>query len=429
MPTGTNTFVELRGERITLAELAKRTGINVATLRARIFIYGKTVEDAAAAPLRRKCSNGGRPTANVPRPVPNLKRHPSARAYSRWRLNGKVFERYFGKYGSPEANAAYRRFAADWLAGKYDVSPEMGMKNGGGLSVAYLAERWMAYVRDYYQKNGNPTSEVKTCLSAARLLNDERGAMLAADFAPADLRACREVLIGRGHSRTTVNAYVNRVVRMFAWGAGQSFVPANVHGALKLVEKLKPGRSVAPDLPRKRPATDSQIEATLPHLAPNDPKQQVVLTTMIRLQRLTGMRPGELCAMEAGDLERTADVWIYRVGKANKNLHRGKLQTYYLGPRAVALLTPYLAGATAGPLFPFDPNAYAQAVARASIKAGCKWTPHQLRHALATEVAEKFRSLDYAAAAIGDTKAVAEAVYVHIDPDEKAKIEIAKRMG
>ncbi|MBP3954016.1 site-specific integrase [Gemmata sp. G18] len=429
MAQGDETVVEYRGEKMNLVELSKRCGISVKTLYARIFTYGKTVEEAATVPVRRASLYGGRPAAGVPRPVPKLKRHPSGRAYSRWRMTGKINERYFGKHGSAEANTAYRKFATDWVAGKYDAATGSGMKNAGGVSVASLAEQWMVHVRDYYTKDGKPTSEVKTCLAAVRLVLEGVENRLATDFDPAALRACRQILIDWGTARSTVNAYINRVVRMFGWGAGQSLVPPGVHGALRLVEKLKAGRSAAPDRPKKRPATDAQIKATIPHLTPSDPERRVKIAAMVRLQRLTGMRSGEVCALEVGDLEHTTDVWIYRVGKANKNRHRGKAQTYYLGPKSIALLTPYLEGNPVGPIFGEGTEDYSHAISRASVKAGSRWSPHQLRHALATEVAEKFRSLDYAAAAIGDTNAVASAVYVHLDPQMRAKIEIARAMG
>ncbi|MBP3959450.1 tyrosine-type recombinase/integrase [Gemmata sp. G18] len=430
MAQGKATVVEYMGERLTLAQLSERCGVSAATLRSRIAVYGQTIEQAVATPIRRKSTYGGRPPANVPRPVPKLKRHPSGRAYSRWRMMGKINERYFGKHGGAEANTAYRKFSQDWIEGKYDQMAGSGMKAGGGLSVAILAERWMEHVRGYYTKDGLPTTEVKTCLAAARLVNEELGMTLAADFTPAALRECRTKLVGYGHSRTTVNSYVNRVVRMFAWGAGQSLVPAAVHSALKLVESLKPGRSPAPDRPKKQPATNQQIEATIPFLAPADPVRNTKLTAMVKLQRLTGMRPGEVCALELGDLDRSADVWRYEVGKANKNRHRGKRQAYYFGPKAVEILRPFLEGDPSGPIFDEGPNNYSHAVLRASVRAGVtRWSPHQLRHALATEVAEQFRSLGHAAAAIGDSEAVASAVYVHVDPRERMKIEIARKMG
>lgn len=421
--------VDYRGERITLAALSARCGVSARTLYARIFTYGKSVEEAAARSVRKRSGAGGRPAAGVPRAVPKLKRHPSGRAYSRWKMRGETHERYFGKWASQEAADGYRKFSGDWLAGKYDVTTaETGAT--GGASVAGLASRWLDHVQAYHIKNGKPTSEVAGCRAAVKLVAELYGDRPASEFDPAALRACRETLVARDLSRHTCNAYTGRIVRMFAWGAGQSLVPAAIHGALKLVEHLKAGRTSAPDRARKRPATDAQIAATLPHLCPADEPKRKRVAAMIALQRLAGMRSGEVCALAPGDLDTAGDVWRYTVGKVNKNAHRGKAQVYYLGPRAVAILRPFLAGADpARPVFGLTPGTYGHAVLRASIKAGCQWMPHQLRHALATEVAAKFRTLEHAAAAIGDTEAVAAAVYVHVDPRERAKIEVARAMG
>ncbi len=53
------------------------------------------------------------------------------------------------------------------------------------------------------------------------------------------------------------------------------------------------------------PVEDSTVEATLPYLS-------AVVADMIRLQRLTGMRPGEVCAVRPCDVDRSEEVWTYR---------------------------------------------------------------------------------------------------------------------
>ncbi|HEY1189560.1 MAG TPA: tyrosine-type recombinase/integrase [Gemmata sp.] len=360
-----------------------------------------------------------------------MKRHPSGRAYCRWKAQGRTHERYFGRHGTPEAAGLYRQFAQDWSAGKYESPVDADAPANGGLFVAGLAARWLEHVRGYYTKDGRETGEVAGCVSAVRLVVDLYGESRAAEFDPAALRACRDRLVTRGLTRGTVNSYMSRIVRMFGWAGGQSLIPPTVHAALKLVERLKAGRTAAPDRERKKPATDAQIAATLPFLAPANPVRRSKLSAMVQIQRLAGMRPGEVCAMATADLDTTGDVWRYEVGKANKNRHRGKRQAYFLGPKAVAILRPYLEAAPdRGPIFGEKANNYGQAVFRASVKSGAgPWMPHQLRHALATAVAERFRTLEHAAAAIGDTAAVASAVYVHVDPQERAKIEVARAMG
>jgi integrase len=424
--------VEFRGAVRTLAEVSKMCGISARTLRARITTHGYDIERAATTPIQRRSDRGGRPAANAPRPVPEFKRHPSGRAYSRWKAGGKTHERYFGRHGTPEAADKYRRFAADWSAGKYDPSGPDG-KPGGRVSLGVIVRRWLDHCERYYVKDGKPTSEAGLCKIVGWLLVEQNRTKIAEEFGPGDLRAFRQSLITRKLSRNTCNGYTARALRCFQWAAGAELIPATIPAALALVETLKPGRSEAADRPKKKPTTDAQIVLTIPELWPGDPTRAAKYVAMIRLQRLTGMRPGEVCALAPADLEPLEDggVWKYTVGAANKNRHRGRAQVYYFGPKAVEALRPFLEGADPlCPVFGETVNIYGHQIGRASVRAGCgRWSPHQLRHALATEVARVFRSGAHAAAAIGDSEAVANAVYVHVDPREKAKIEVARRMG
>ncbi|MFO0903224.1 MAG: site-specific integrase [Pirellulales bacterium] len=82
------------------------------------------------------------------------------------------------------------------------------------------------------------------------------------------------------------------------------------------------------------PVEDAVIGATLPHL----PK---VVQAMIQLQRLTGMRPGEVCTIRPDDVDRTSEVWIYRPAE-HKTQHRDRTRVVYIGPRAQEVLRPYL---------------------------------------------------------------------------------------
>lgn len=76
---------------------------------------------------------------------------------------------------------------------------------------------------------------------------------------------------------------------MFRWGVEEELVsPAVMHG-LQAVEGLRVGRTDAPETDPVRAVPDANIEATLPALSP-------VVADMVRIQRLTGMRPGS-CAL------------------------------------------------------------------------------------------------------------------------------------
>lgn len=415
------------GKRLSLAAWSDATGMPARTLYARIHISRWTIARALTEPVAKRRRGGGRPARGVPRACPRLKRHASGRAYVRWKANGSTHERYFGAWASEAAAAGYRLFGAQWARGEY-VSATT--PRAAGLSVAELALAWIESVRSEYRKDGRQTSYVQQCECAVRPLATIDPIPFAAEFAPAHLRAIRETWVAARFARSTCNLYTARLVAMFRWGVSHSLVSASVWHALQAVEALKAGRTAARDPAPRRPVLDDHITATLPHLAPTKPEQAAKFAAMIQIQRLAGMRPGEICKLRPCDLDSNGDVWRYVVDKP-KNAHRGRKQVYYLGPRAVVILAPHLANvAPDAKVFPFVPNNYSSAVLGAARRAGVPhWTPHQLRHALATAVAEQFRSLSHAAAAIGDSEAVAQAVYVHIDPRERAKIEVARAMG
>jgi integrase len=74
--------------------------------------------------------------------------------------------------------------------------------------------------------------------------------------------------------------------------------------ALKALAGLKKGRTQARETRPVECVEDSVVEATLPHLP-------TIVADMVRLQRLTGMRPGEVCSLRPCDVNKTDDVWLY----------------------------------------------------------------------------------------------------------------------
>jgi integrase len=71
---------------------------------------------------------------------------------------------------------------------------------------------------------------------------------------------------------------------------------------------------------------------------------------MISLQALTGARPGEVCRITTGQLDRTCDPWVYRPTE-HKTKGHGKDRAIPLGPQAQALLGPWLKADPDAPLF------------------------------------------------------------------------------
>jgi integrase len=152
---------------------------------------------------------------------------------------------------------------------------------------------------------------------------------------------------------------------------------------------------------------------------------------MVRIQRLTGARPSEVCRMRPCDFDCQRDVWEYRPFHHKTDyLEDGVEKIIPIGPRAQAILAPYFT--RPADAFCFSPlesevnrhreirarrkskvqpsqrnrrskkpkrppqdhytrDSYRRAVQRAAAKAKViQWTPHQIRHTTATEVRRQF---------------------------------------
>jgi integrase len=152
------------------------------------------------------------------------------------------------------------------------------------------------------------------------------GDLPVTQLGPKALKRVREEFIREDLARVTVNNNVARIKRMVRWGVENELVPVAVHQALMTVAGLRKGRSTARESKPVPPVEDAVVDATLPFLS-------APVQAMVRLQRLTGCRPGEICLVRPGDVDRSAEVWCYRPA-THKLEHRDLERRIYLGPRA-----------------------------------------------------------------------------------------------
>ena len=387
--------------------------------------------------------------------VPRMSKHASGQAVVR--LAGK--DHYLGRFCSPDAQARYDALIAEWLSRGRVLAPA----DAGDLSINELVlAYWRQHVDPHYRKNGKPTSEVSCIGAALRFLKEAYGLTAVSDFGPLRLKAIRETMIAAGMSRRVVNRYVGKVRACFRWGTENELVPPSVFHGLQSVAGLKAGRCEARDTEPVKPVPDSFVDAVLPFVSPQ-------VKAMIELQRLTGMRPGEVCDMRTCDIDATGKVWIYRP-QAHKTEHHGKAREVYLGPRAQVILRLWLkpdlqaylfspAEARAAhaeqrrqerksPLWPshikhqqrkrkpnpkrppkdhYTNNSYRQAIeygiARANKKVDDEakkipgWSPNQLRHNAAT-ILRKAHGIELARIVLGHSTAFTTEIYAEADRDQ-----------
>jgi integrase len=247
---------------------------------------------------------------------------------------------YLGRYNSPESRAEFDRLLAEWLSnGRRLLAPEAG----SDLSVNEIAQAYLRHADAYYVKNGKPTVEPGNIRLAIRPLRQLYGHTLAREFGPLALKTVRSAMAQANICRSEINRRIGRIVRIFKWAVSEELVPPSVHQALQTVPGLRRGRVDVRESEPVRPVPDAFVDAIKPYVS-----RQV--WAMVELQRLTGMRPGEVCTMRTADIDSSGRVWIY-TPKRHKTEHHGRERRIYLGPTAQAILRPWLRTELAAYLF------------------------------------------------------------------------------
>ncbi|HEV2294521.1 MAG TPA: site-specific integrase [Tepidisphaeraceae bacterium] len=377
------------------------------------------------------------------------------------RLDGRMV--YLGKAGTEQSHDRYRRVVAEWLATGRVCQTAGANVEGRGATVAEVVEGFRRWARSYYvDARGRPSPGLGPLEAAAKPLCALYGSTSAASFGPVALRAVRQVMIESGLCRNVINQRVACVKRIFRWAVAEELAPPSIITALGAVDALRRGRSGARETQPVRPVHDCHVEAVLPFLPPT-------LRAMVRLQRLTGMRSGELCVLRTCDVDRSGSVWTY-VPPDHKTAYRGHDRVVRIGPRGQAVLSPLLCPErpTAYVFSParaqherlddrrraerragqdvrtfkeaenggrrYETRSYRRAISyaiRAAVKAGALdaaggWHPHQLRHRHATEI-RRARGLDAARVLLGHRSL--EQTLEYAEADAVLAATIARELG
>ncbi len=242
-----------------------------------------------------------------------------------------------GKYGAPTSRAKYDQAIAEWIVNGRAYQPSTD-----DLTIVELVDRYLPFVTSYYRhSDGTPTVEQDKIKRSMLLLVELYERTKAKSFGPLALKAVRDAMTKHGWCRNHINQSVGRIRRLFKWAVENEIVPSNVLHGLQAVAGLKAGRSEARESEPVRPVSQDHVKEILPHCS-----RQV--SAMIRLQLITGMRPGEVCHMRGCDIDTTDELWLYRPSQ-HKNLHRGHERTVYIGPQSKEIVQQFLKP---------DPNAF-----------------------------------------------------------------------
>lgn len=400
--------------------------------------------------------------------VPSYRRHASGQA----RVTIAGHDYLLGPWGSKASKEKYNR-----LVGEY-VSSGRSKSFGTKPAEITIAELLFAFLSHAEQTYGvSKQGEYYHLSLAIRPIKRLYASTNAVDFGVVQWKAIRKYIEDGKNgatpkagqkprpvsipSRRYVNAVMQRVTRIFCWAAGDGdMYPAELAGKLEKIEHLKIGRTDAVETDAIEPVSDEVVEMTLKHLPQ-------ILGDMVRVQRLIGCRPGEVCQLTPGMIDRTTDVWE-AVLKQHKNAHRGQERKLSIGPKCQAILLPYLLRGENECLFrPMDADkkrrqllhearvtpmscghrpgtnktskptrkpgtqyttqSYSKAIKRVCGVNGIEhWSPNQLRHAAATEARNSF-GLEHASARAGHKDL--ETTKIYAKRSDNLRREVARALG
>lgn len=387
--------------------------------------------------------------------LPNYPKKPHKSGQARIKWQGKAI--YLGIHGSSQSVEQYGIVISRITAGitREKAKPSTVRLTKRTLTIAKLCEAYLTYAAERYNRN----SEYDLIYLACQPLLDLFAGTLAAEFGPKALKQVRlrMVTYGRnGWCRTFINTEVGKIRRMFRWAVAEELVLSDVLESLRAVQGLRLGELGARESEPVQPVDPALLKSILPYCNRR-------VRTMVRVQRIVGMRPNEVCQLRSELVDMTDEVWEFRPAR-HKSKHRGKKLVYYLGRRAQRLLRRFVKDDPAAHWFSpleshlerharrrskakaptseakkarrraviakrkpgqcYTTGSYRRHIARAvsEFRSDARVRPHQLRHSAGTDI-RKLYGLEGSRVALGHSHVAATELYAEMD------LELARRIA
>jgi integrase len=362
-------------------------------------------------------------------------------------LQGRTY--YLGRYGSPESKEKFHRLVAESI-----VSPTFGTSKSR-VTIAEATVKYLEYCDEYYSEK-----ERVVLHHALKPLIERFASLPLQEFGVVQFKVIRQHWIKKDCSRQYVNSQMKRIVRFAKWTVSEALADPSLHHALKCVEPLKRGRCDVREAEPVKPVSDEDIEKTLPYLPP-------ILQDMVRLHQVLGCRPGEIVKITPAMIDTSKAVWSIRL-EEHKTAWRGHERVIYVGPKAQAILKPYLSGHRDRVIFSpkvaveqrlqkkeaerktalscgnrrgtnrataprktagdsYDTQSYGKAIKYACLQAEIPvWSPNQLRHSAATKLRD-LEGIESASVILGHK--CLDVTQVYAEKSARKAMEVAKRHG
>lgn len=378
------------------------------------------------------------------------------RHYAMVRIDGN--DVMLGDWNSPSSKEKYQRVVAEWLSNN-----ALPNRNDERITVMEIC---IDYTKEcnkrYLLPSGKHSSEFDTAKRVMRDLRRLFGSTNADEFKAIRFKTIRDEFVRQGLSRYVCNKYSRHVIRAFKLASENEKLPPENYLSMRSVESLKKGKTNAHETTPILPVDVGIVDTTLQHL-------NSIVGDMVRIQLLTGMRPGEVCQLKPVDIDRSDNIWVFKP-KQHKNEHRGHSRAVCLGEQAQVILRPYLVRAADSYCFvpveatdemrvrrnnarvtadgrgncvgdnrksnpkirpggQYSTASYRRAIHRACDASGIeRWSPNRLRKTAGTNIRKVTGSLEDAQAVLGHkSKSTTEKFYASLDLDRA--IEVMKKIG
>lgn len=387
------------------------------------------------------------------------------RYFSTWWANGKRHGKSFGIDGETTKKQVKRDYEA-WLM-EWRERPDLRDPGGqqAAITVTRVAARYLRHAGRTYIKHGKRTSHVGNIKYAARAMRNLIGGKIATAVEAPDIALLRDTMIhgdAGPRSMKTVNTRLRIVKDAFVWAREKGWISERALADILSVKRLRKNRSAAKNSKKIKGISDLVVTETLKHLP-------AILQDMIAIERLTGMRPGEVCIVRGCDLvvDQQEGVWFYRphIYKL-EHMENAAERIIVFGPLAQAILQKYLRTDLTAYLFSpaeahaqrlekrrtdretklwpshakkrkenptarlgavYSEQSFRKAIHHACKKAGIKpWNPNQLRHAAANRLERQY-GLDGTRVVLGHGHTSTTLIY--LDPDVQKAVKIAREVG
>jgi len=374
------------------------------------------------------------------------------------RGDGTYKDYLLGTYRSSESKDEYNRVIAEWRASGCRLPAG---ELPGDLTIAELLVQYEQHCETYYRDpDGQPSAHLdRNIKPALKPLKKLYPHLVAHDFGPLKLKACRDWFVTQGFKRQYINKCTSMIKQFFSWATSEELLPGTIAYALREVKGLRRGKCEAKEYNELTPVDPALVAKILPVL--NDHVRGIV-SVMLH----SGARTGEICLMRPIDIDRNGPIWRY-TPRRHKCEQHGKTRVIPLGPRAQEIIKPFLDDIGAEdyvfspkrmqetrfaemrkkrktPVQPsqqnravrrrrkplgikYNPNVIQHAVNRACDRAGVdRFRVYRLRHTAGTK-AREIGGLDGAQALLGHSKLMTTQVYAA--RRDQLAAEIASMMG